>query len=65
VLVAFAVTCPARQHAVKKLLCSGLRGKGDELADLREAIDALHRAVELATPGSSGDAAPEALDVPY
>jgi hypothetical protein len=48
VLVTFAVTCPARQHAVKKLLCAGLRGKGDELQDLREALDAVDRAIQIA-----------------
>lgn len=37
VLEAFQVTCPARQHAIKKLLCAGLRGKGDSLQDLRVA----------------------------
>ena len=47
VLDAFGVTCPARQHAIKKLLCAGLRGKGDELQDLREARDAVDRAVEM------------------
>ena len=31
VLEAFDVRCPARQHAIKKLLCAGLRGKGGEL----------------------------------
>jgi hypothetical protein len=48
VLLTFAVTCPARQHAVKKLLCAGLRGKGDELQDLREALDAVDRAIQIA-----------------
>ena len=48
VLVAFGVACPARQHAIKKLLCAGLRGKGDELQDLRESIDAVRRAIEIA-----------------
>jgi hypothetical protein len=47
VLVAFGVSCPARQHAIKKLLCAGLRGKGDELQDLREAVDAVRRAIEI------------------
>jgi hypothetical protein len=47
VLVGFGVTCPARQHAIKKLLCAGLRGKGDEKQDLSEAIDAVKRAIEL------------------
>lgn len=47
VLCAFNVTCPARQHAIKKLLCSGLRGKGDVLQDLREAVEAAERAVQI------------------
>ena len=47
VLEAFSVTCPARQHAVKKLLCAGIRGKGDCSQDLREAQDAVVRAIEL------------------
>lgn len=47
VLVAFNVTCPARQHAIKKLLCSGLRGKGDVMQDLTEARDAITRAIEI------------------
>lgn len=47
VLVAFNVTCPARQHAVKKLLCSGLRGKGSVEQDLREAAQAVERAIDL------------------
>lgn len=40
VLEAFGVTCSARQHAIKKLLCAGLRGKGSELSDLDDAINA-------------------------
>jgi hypothetical protein len=36
VLEAFGVSCPARQHAIKKMLCAGLRGKVDELKDLHE-----------------------------
>lgn len=47
VLEAFAVTCPARQHAIKKLLCSGIRGKGDVLQDLMEARDAVDRAIQM------------------
>jgi len=47
VIEAFAVTCPGIQHAAKKLLCAGIRGKGDRLQDLRETIDALRRAIEL------------------
>jgi hypothetical protein len=47
VLVTFDVTCPARQHAIKKLLCSGLRGKGNIVQDLREARDAVERAIQM------------------
>ena len=48
VLIAFNVACPARQHAIKKLLCSGVRGKGSCLQDLREARDAIDRAIQIA-----------------
>jgi len=48
VLAAFDVRCPAVQHAVKKLLCSGVRGHKDKLTDLREAVSSLARALELA-----------------
>ena len=47
VLDAFQVTCPARQHAIKKMLCSGLRGKGDCIQDLTEARDAIDRAIQM------------------
>lgn len=47
VLVAFNVTCPATQHAIKKLLCAGKRGKGDAKQDLKEAGDAVNRAQSL------------------
>jgi len=47
VLKAFDVRCPARQHAIEKLLCAGLRGKGDEVQDLREARDAVDRAYQM------------------
>jgi hypothetical protein len=46
VLTAYAVTSPGLQHAAKKILCCGIRGKGDRLQDLREARDALSRAIE-------------------
>lgn len=48
VLVAFNVTCPARAHAIKKLLCAGIRGKGNEVQDLKETLQAVERAVQLA-----------------
>ncbi len=47
VIDAFDVRCPARAHAIKKLLCAGIRGKGDSVQDLKETIDAVLRAIEL------------------
>jgi hypothetical protein len=47
VLDAFDVRCPARQHAIKKILCAGIRGKNSELDDLREAEDAIKRAIQM------------------
>lgn len=52
VLVAFNVTCPATAHAIKKLLCAGLRGKGDKRTDLEGALAAVQRALELAAGGA-------------
>jgi len=54
VLDAFAVTCPARQHAIKKLLCSGIRGKGDVMQDLKEARDAIDRAIQMQQAREAG-----------
>lgn len=56
ILIAFDVVCPARQHAIKKLLCSGIRGKGDVIQDLKEAKDAITRAIEIeeALQGADG-----------
>jgi hypothetical protein len=64
VLVAFAVTCPAVQHAAKKLLCAGLRGHKDRAKDLREAIKSIERAVELAANAGPDLPAPNYLDIP-
>lgn len=47
VLEAFNVISPPVQHAIKKLLCAGIRGKGDELQDLQEAQDAIARAIQM------------------
>lgn len=47
VLETFKVACPARQHAIKKLLFAGMRSKGDAVQDLREAADAIERAIQL------------------
>ena len=47
VLQAFGVTCPALQHAVKKLLCAGLRGAKSATQDISEAANSCRRAIEL------------------
>jgi hypothetical protein len=47
VLQAFGVTCPALQHAVKKLLCAGLRGAKSTEQDIDEAANSCRRAIEL------------------
>lgn len=54
VLEAFGVHCPARQHAIKKLLCAGTRGKGSEMDDLNGALAAVSRAVELQRQREAG-----------
>ena len=47
VLNEYVVTCPATQHAVKKLLMAGQRGPKTVLQDLEEAKQAIERAIEL------------------
>jgi hypothetical protein len=47
VLKAFDITCPATQHAIKKLLKAGKRGYKDANQDLDEAIASLNRAKQL------------------
>ena len=49
VLKAFEVTCPATQHAIKKLLNAGPRGAKDTLTDLNEAIVSIERAKQFIT----------------
>ena len=48
ILNAYRVTCPATQHAIKKLLQPGERGHKDKLTDLREAHDSIARAIQMA-----------------
>jgi hypothetical protein len=43
VLSAFAVIEPELQHSIKKMLCLGIRGKGDCIQDLDEAILSLQK----------------------
>ncbi|NHZ46718.1 hypothetical protein [Escherichia phage vB_EcoS_IME542] len=47
VLDAFGVSDPATQHAIKKMLCTGLRGHKDYLTDLNDSIESLQKAKEL------------------
>lgn len=46
-LIGYGVTCPARQHAIKKLLMAGQRGAKNERQDLGEARDSVTRSIEL------------------
>jgi hypothetical protein len=54
VLKAFSVTCPAIQHAVKKLLCAGQRGGKDRETDLQEACESIFRAIQLCEAEGNG-----------
>ena len=47
VLVAFGVTCPARAHAIKKLLMPGQRGAKSTVQDLDEALVSVSRAIDM------------------
>jgi len=47
VLTLFDVTDPCQQHAVKKILCAGIRGDKSRAQDMREAIDSLNRSLEM------------------
>lgn len=47
VIMAWGVTNPAIQHAIKKLLQPGERGHKTRAQDLKEAMQSLQRAIEL------------------
>lgn len=47
ILMAYGVTNPADQHAIKKMLMPGKRGHKDAIKDREEAILSLKRAIEL------------------
>jgi hypothetical protein len=47
VLMAWNVTNPAIQHAIKKLLQPGQRGHKTRAEDLQEALVSLQRAIEI------------------
>lgn len=44
VLDAFKTGCPATDHAIKKMLCAGLRGYKDKVTDYDNAIESLQAA---------------------
>lgn len=46
VLRAFEIKEPGLQHAIKKLLYAGIRGRGSILQDLKEAIDAIQAEIK-------------------
>lgn len=47
VISIFGVTDPCIQHALKKLLCSGVRGHKDQSKDIQDVIDTLERWKEM------------------
>ena len=47
VIDAFNVTDAGLQHALKKILMPGLRGKGGTMQDLEEARDAVSASIDL------------------
>ena len=61
VLDAFEVKSQPRGHAAKKVLCAGLRGKGDEFSDIVEAIDALLEDAEITRRKAAGLLSPRHL----
>ena len=56
-LDALSATSPATQHAIKKLLMSGVRGNKSELGDLLEARASVDRAIDLARERQDFEAA--------
>jgi len=55
ILELYGVECHAIGHAVKKLLCAGERGAKSKEQDLREAIQAIARAVEMMAEDRRGE----------
>ena len=47
VISIFGVSDPCIQHALKKLLCSGVRGHKDQSKDIQDVIDTLERWKEM------------------
>ena len=61
VAAAYGVDCPARFHALKKLLLPGQRGAKGVVQDLEEAGTAIRRAIELAQPRLTPEQARDVL----
>lgn len=47
ILDAYEVTCPAAQHAIKKMMMPGQRGGKGVITDLEEARQAVVRSIQL------------------
>ena len=47
VISIFGVSDPCIQHALKKMLCSGVRGHKDQSKDIQDVIDTLERWKEM------------------
>jgi hypothetical protein len=47
VLSAFKTSCPAMDHAAKKILAAGTRGYKDSLQDKNEAIQSINRSIAM------------------
>lgn len=59
IIEAYDIRCPALQHALKKIVACGGRGKGSKLDDIKGVLDAMWRALELQEQreeNSDGDA---------
>ena len=55
IIDSFGVTCPALQHAIKKILFAGERGHKDKNQDLNEALQSIYRAIQLETVRNTRD----------
>ena len=47
VLDAFKTSCPAMDHAAKKILAAGTRGYKDSVQDKNEAIQSINRSIAM------------------
>lgn len=54
IIKVYKISDPAIQHALKKLLCPGTRGKKSLIEDIEEVICSLQRLVEMLDEDSDG-----------